>query len=862
MNDKKFSRNDGLILSVIVIFTVLMIVSLTKGKYLYGSDLDWKAQHSVLPDYFRTLFYRTGELFPSLAPNLGGAENIYYISYYGLLSPIVLISYLFPSVEMAYYLIGASIISLIASVILFYFWVRRRFSTLISAFLTLFMTFSGPLILHSHRHIMFVIYMPLVVAGLFFIDLFFEKNIKSPLVFTVFLIVMTSYFFSVSAIFALTVYGIYRYIEISGAENRSFKYAFFDFVKKGSTFAFLIIVGVLLSCVLIVPTALALLNGRNPTNSGIDLTKLLPTVKLNIITFGSYSLGASSFIVLSLTDNLISGKKQDRCLAMVFMLFVTCPVFIWLLNGFEYLDGKVLVPFIPVSLILCGKTLCRIKEGSFEVIKVLLLFTAVSVAGILLCDTSLWRISYLIDFLIVAATCLIVDFLHKNSRRQAEILLSSSVFLVIPLISCVLINTDDKLVSVDEYNEIHSKNISSVVDKLCKNENTVVRTAVNIDAADTMNILYSDRYYNDTLYSSLRSNGYNKFYFDIMRNENSYRNRAIMSRSKNVFFNAYMGNKYWLTRDGGYVPEQYSKLYSEDGIDVYQANGAFPVGYATKNLMSRSEFNRLDYPANMEAMLFYTIVDGDLPDTGFQSNFNKVEVGDALADCKDFEKIDGKYIHRKGSGKFKYTWTLPDECKNKTLVLKFNVDNTICDVSNDVKIWVNGVANKLTAAGWKYYNGNSSFEYVITPRGEDKNQLVFTFKDEDYAVYDIELWTYDYSIVEEYAEGLDGFVFDTDRSVGDIVKGTIDVSEDGYFNLSYVYNDGYNVLVDGKKVEAECVDSCFLGFPITKGHHEIEIRFKAPGLETGKKLSALGALLSAAIIAFDLYPFIRKRFVK
>ena len=73
---------------------VLLVLLLTRFKYAYGSTLDWAGQHYAIPDYFRKLFYETGEFFPSFAPNIGAGENIYYFSYYGLYSPFILFSYL------------------------------------------------------------------------------------------------------------------------------------------------------------------------------------------------------------------------------------------------------------------------------------------------------------------------------------------------------------------------------------------------------------------------------------------------------------------------------------------------------------------------------------------------------------------------------------------------------------------------------------------------------------------------------------------------------------------------------------------------------------------------------------------------
>ncbi|UKI58740.1 MAG: hypothetical protein L6V81_05085 [Clostridium sp.] len=80
-------------ITIVVIFCI-------HGGYLYGSELDWNNQHSIIPEYFRSLFYKNFDLFPDLALNIGSGVNIYNYSYYGFLSPIILISYLLPFISM------------------------------------------------------------------------------------------------------------------------------------------------------------------------------------------------------------------------------------------------------------------------------------------------------------------------------------------------------------------------------------------------------------------------------------------------------------------------------------------------------------------------------------------------------------------------------------------------------------------------------------------------------------------------------------------------------------------------------------------------------------------------------------------
>ena len=97
---------------------------------VFGAKVDWISQHSVLPDYFRKQFYDTWNLFPEFA------LNIYHFAYYGLYSPVILLSYLLPFVKMSDYMMAAQFLCLEASVLLFYGWLRHRAFCRMQAFLS------------------------------------------------------------------------------------------------------------------------------------------------------------------------------------------------------------------------------------------------------------------------------------------------------------------------------------------------------------------------------------------------------------------------------------------------------------------------------------------------------------------------------------------------------------------------------------------------------------------------------------------------------------------------------------------------------------------------------------------------------
>ena len=121
------------------------------GRYgVFGANMDWISQHSVFPEYFRQQFYQTGQFFPEYAANIGGGQNIYNFSYYGLYNPIVLIAYLLPFMKMSDYLMTAGVICLAVSVCLLYGWLKKRgFSTEIAQGVAVLFLLAGPMIYQS-----------------------------------------------------------------------------------------------------------------------------------------------------------------------------------------------------------------------------------------------------------------------------------------------------------------------------------------------------------------------------------------------------------------------------------------------------------------------------------------------------------------------------------------------------------------------------------------------------------------------------------------------------------------------------------------------------------------------------------------
>ena len=154
----------------------IIVILLFMGSNMFGSKTDWLSQHSVFPEYFRMLFYETGNLFPNLALNLGAGQNIFNFSYYGLFNPLYMISYFLPFVDMVNYIMFMSMIIVLIGTLLMYYFLKSKFNNKISFIGSLLYLFACPIIFHAHRHVMFVNYMPFLILALIGVDNYFKKN--------------------------------------------------------------------------------------------------------------------------------------------------------------------------------------------------------------------------------------------------------------------------------------------------------------------------------------------------------------------------------------------------------------------------------------------------------------------------------------------------------------------------------------------------------------------------------------------------------------------------------------------------------------------------------------------------------------
>lgn len=80
---------------------------------------------------------------------------------------------------------------------------------------------------------------------------------------------------------------------------------------------------------------------------------------------------------------------------------------------------------------------------------------------------------------------------------------------------------------------------------------------------------------------------------------------------------------------------------------------------------------------------------------------------------------------------------------------------------------------------------------------------------------------------------------------------TITGTENKLAMVSIPYNEGWTVLVDGKKTDTESADLCMTGFWLTPGKHQVEFIFTPQGLHAGILISAAALACFLFLMAAD-----------
>lgn len=790
MADFAFRRRKGAVMSM---------------GYFFGTDGDWYSQHTAIAESLRQVMRETGSLIPQYIP-LGGGSSVYDFSYYGLLRPDVVISCLLPGVDMrvivgVYALLGAA-----ASLLLCYLWLKKNGRRRWSAGLGALLFGAAACFYQAHHQIMFINYMPFLFLAFLGVDRCLERKKSGLLVVSLFFLYLHSFYYSIAGLFAVGLYALYRMM-------RRQSYAFGRLILA-------VALSLGLAMVFLLPTGLSILSTSK--DGGSFAAEKLSAVDMSLegLLYSPYGCGMTllSFYCLLLA----LGKRTTRLLSAALLAAMAFPAVSLVLNGFLYARAKILIPLAPLVVLVVSEMLEELWEGRRKAALIPLGLCLLPVIGT---QWEAWEPLILADAAFLALWALL---LRRNISR-----LRFGWIFVFPLIFSVCVHASAPYLPVSDKRQemFDGEEISEVVrDSRYRYEN-LANNFVN------SNLLPNGHTSRASMYSSVTNDRYSVFFYDTLGNAISANNRVALTPGKNPCFLYFMGVRYVLARADN-LPYGYEVVEERDGYVLAENPDVLPMCYGTSRLMNAGDYETLSFPENLAALCSRAVVEGGADGreaAGQEPAFQKEPVATEFADSV----MEAVYSSA-GTGE-RTEIPLPRTLKNEILVFRFRVSNPN---GKAVEITVNGTKNKLSADSAPYPNENREFTYVLHS-GEKLEALEVKASGKNFSIENIEWYTADAAGFHNADVAIPRQTTGK-QSSGLVFEGEISMEKDGYFVTSYPMRKGFEVLVDGKTVEGETVNTAFLGFPLKAGEHHVSIRYQAPGYLVGLCISTFSLLLFAA----------------
>ena len=783
---------------------------------ILGSDLDWVNQHSVLPDYFRQRFYDTGQLFPDITWNLGAGQNIYNFSYYGLFNPIIWISYLLPFVPMSLYIQITSILSYGASVVIFYCWLKKKCDDRITLACTFLFLLAAPLVYHSYNQLMFVNYMPFLCAAFLGVDKYVEEKKKALLLCSVCGMILTSFFFSIGGLLALGIYGASKFTE------KGIK----EFLKNSVSLAGVLLHSVLLCGILLIPTAFVLF-GRGGSGSHAEMAVSLFTVQPMRFLYTPHGVGMSALALIALFDDMICRRKwQEKFLSVSLFLIFAIPFVGYVLNGGLYDKGKVFIPFLPLMCMEVAKYIDRIKkrESTFRDILPYLITAIFLIAG-----KTFWA---LLD-----CGVMLVCFLIR--KRFSEFPLAVWVSCVILFCSGWTINKgSDHIIPKEDYEKILDRDTKAEVEEILEKDTGWYRMEEQQGGKKELqdiNRIEDSRQWITSMYSSAYNEEYYKFRRETYDINEHFRNNMMQAVSDNPLFLQLMGVKYVI---GNHPLAGYELLEEGENGNLYVNSHAAPIGYVTNEVVSKKNYQTLDFPANQTAFLWKAVTESAGDDGNFPvMNTCPFEIPEINEEENQIKKTSFGWSFSLSTEK-KVSIPMKDVPMTEDLLsVRFQVKNK---KDKDMYIRLCGQTNRLTAKSHEYANHNESFAYTVTLNPENQT-ADFIFGPGEYEISNLEVFTGNLSELRN--EKLYETPLKLEKTEGDTLICSVNNKEAGYLITSIPYDEGFEIHINGEKTSVEKVNTAFVGAKVPKGKCTIEISYKAEGKTLGFLCTGAGILL-------------------
>lgn len=350
----------------------------------------------------------------------------------------------------------------------------------------------------------------------------------------------------------------------------------------------------------------------------------------------------------------------------------------------------------------------------------------------------------------------------------------------------------------------------------------------------------------------------------------SARSHWSMYYGGNPVTNSLLGLRYVMADKGtdSTMPEYMENMYtlvgtSEDEIEIWENPYDLGVLFAvSEDILSYAEYNEdddRDLEENGLPSIRETYADAVEYKTPFQM-MNHMLSAMLGREVEVFTKVDANESETKGVSPTFTTGHTGYELDDSGLTAKIIYE---MDITEDLPVYVYFPSEYPRDAEMKLddhkigdFFTDDSFcvqELGVLEEGEHTFSL-YLEEDNIYLASGCSyFWYFHEDVFTEVVEELQSGKMDAYSVRDDVITGTLTATEDKTAVFTSIpYDAGWTIYVDGEQVETLCLMDALVGFQISAGTHEVELRYRPDCVKYGLILSLSGVVLYAVASVWDV----------
>lgn len=834
---------------IFALFSLLILFFYySQGKSLIDFYGDGFRQHyrallyyaDLLKEIFAGLLKDGKLIIPQWDFSIGeGSDILTTLHYYGIGDPVLFLSVFCPdrymylfydiSVFVRMYLSGIAF-----SLLAFYKEKKNYYAVLSGTLLYAFCSFS---LVNLSGHTIFLsslIYLPLTILGT-------EKIIegKEPylLAISVFLSSITSiYFFYINVLLTI-VYVLVRLVfmkaDLSSKIGPLLKISLWS------------VLGLLMSFVVFLPMAYTMFsNGRlsetfdNPLFYSIAEYKSLFTSF--VFGYGTYTGNHSILALLAL---IILFRKQKnhtlQTLSIIALIFVSFPFFGRLFNGMVYSSVRWVY---GISLLISYIVMEEFDElhelNCFDLIISLIYFLVC-----LILDRANSKL-YLMFVIMELAYFLLLKW--KKTKKLSDlfslgIVLFSLFFSILyrysPLWWNYTVNGTD-IAQIQELTYPDTKLLEQADDSFFRRYS---------GSSLSTNSSVNNGYYSSQFYWSVANGDVIEFRKQLGLLDHN--NHHYDNYDERFALNALSSTRYYISESNTVTPYGFDLLKEVDNRRILESTYALPLMYVYEEAIPYDEWSEMDLLDKNEILTEKVAMDGAKTQDKEQSMTHHV-IDSVLAE-KDVKIENGVIEALSADAAISLTADVKDQGEYYFVIQGLDSDDSanllVSLADHEPKLLFFKAKNHTGTAdkhdfivNLGYYDGfNDTVEVCFQQSG--------TFRYEKIALVCQPLEKQ----IEDIGHLRDSISFDYLNVDGNTIDAKCRINKDGYLCIAVPYSEGWKAQLDGQDIKIEKANRMYMGFAISKGEHDISMRYETPLLKPAAIISLIGFVAYIALIFFQ-----------